>query len=63
MCIFKDFLRWYNNKDVVPTLEAMQKMLAYYHKKGIDMLKLGCTLPNLANICPQVYQRQNLPVH
>ena len=51
MCIFKDFLRWYNNKDVVPTLEAMQKMLAFYHKKGIDMLKLGCTLPSLANIC------------
>ena len=51
MCTFKDFLRWYNNKDVVPTLEAMQKMLAFYHKKGIDMLKLGCTLPYLANIC------------
>ena len=51
MCTFKDFLRWYNNKDVVPTLEAMQKMLAFYHKKEIDMLKLGCTLPNLANIC------------
>ena len=29
----------------------MQKMLAFYHTKGIDMLKLGCTLPNLANIC------------
>ena len=51
MCTFKDFSRWYNNKDVVPTLEAMQKMLAFYHKKGIDMLKLGCTLPKLANIC------------
>ena len=51
MCTDKDFLRWYNNKDVVPTLEAMQKMLAFYHKKGIDMLKLGCTLPNLAKIC------------
>ena len=51
MCTFKDFLRWYNNKDVVPTLEAMQKMLAFYHMKGIDMLKLGCNLPNLANIC------------
>ena len=51
MCTFKDFLRWYNNKDVVPTLEAMQKMLAFYHKKGVDMLKLGCTLRNLANIC------------
>ena len=51
MCTFKRFLRSYNNKDVVPTLEAMQKMHAFYHKKGIDMLKLGCTLPNLANIC------------
>ena len=51
MCTFEDFLRWYNNKDVVPTLEAMQKTLAFYHKKGIDMLKLRCTLPNLANIC------------
>ena len=51
MCTFKDFLRLYNNKDVVPTLEAMQKMLAFYHKKEIDMLKLGCTLRTLANFC------------
>ena len=42
---------WYNNKDVVPTLEAMQKMIEFYHQKKIDMLKLGCTLPNLGNIC------------
>ena len=28
----------------------MQKMIEFYHNKGIDMLKLGCTLPNLANI-------------
>ena len=48
---FKDFLMWYNNKDVVPTLEAMQKMIEFYHQKEIDMLKLGCTLPYLANIC------------
>ena len=45
------FLKWYNNTGVVPTLEAMQKMIQFYHNKGIDMLKLGCTLPNLANIC------------
>ena len=51
MTVFKDFLKWYNNKDVVPTLEAMRKMIQFYHNKGIDMLKLGCTLPNLANIC------------
>ena len=48
---FKDFMRWYNNKDVVPTLEAIQKMIAFYHDKNIDVLKLGCNLPNLANIC------------
>ena len=51
MSSFKDFLRWYNHTDVAPTLEAMQKMIGFYHDKDIDMLKLGCTLPNLANIC------------
>ena len=30
--------------------EAVQKMIEIYHQKEIDMLKLGCTLPNLANI-------------
>ena len=48
---FINFLKWYNNKDVVPTLEEMQKMIEFYRQKEIDMLKLGCTLPNLANIC------------
>ena len=51
MSSFKDFFRWYNNKDVVPTLEAMPKMIAFYHDKDIDMLKLGCLIPNLANTC------------
>ena len=51
MQIFSDFLKWYNNKDIVPTLEAMQKMIEFYHDKRIDMLKLGCTLLNSANIC------------
>ena len=46
-----DFLKWCNNKVVVPTLEAMQKMIEFYHNKGIVMLKLGCTLLILANIC------------
>ena len=51
MSSFKKFLRWYNNKDIVPTLEAMQKKIAFYHDKEVDMLKLCCTLPNLANNC------------
>ena len=29
----------------------MRKLIAFYHDNDIDMLKLGCTLPNLANIC------------
>ena len=51
MQFFSDFFNWYNKKDVVPTLETMQKRIEFYHNKGIDMLKLGCTLPDLANIC------------
>ena len=51
MFTFRDFVKWYNNKDVVPTLEAMQKMMEFYQNHRIDMLKLGCTLPNLAKIC------------
>ena len=51
MSSFKYFLRWYNKEDVVPTLEAMQKMIVIYHDKDIDMLKLGSTLPNPANLC------------
>ena len=26
-------------------------MIDFQHDKEIDMLELGCTLPNLANIC------------
>ena len=51
MTTFQDFVRWYNNEDIVPTLEPKQKMMEFYHKKGIDMLKLVCTLSNLAKIC------------
>ena len=29
----------------------MQKTVEFYHKKGIDMPKLGCTFSKLANIC------------
>ena len=48
MTSFKNFLRWYNTKDDVPTLEAKQKMIACYHDNDINikMLKIGCTLPN-----------------
>ena len=52
-CTFKYSLCWCNNKDFVPTLKAMQKIVDFHHEKQIDMLKLGYTLPNLANVCLQ----------
>ena len=48
---FKEFLIWYKNRDVVPTLEAMQKMIEFHYQKETDKLKSGCNLPNLANFC------------
>ena len=51
MSSFQNFLRLYNKKYVVPTLKAIQETIVFYHNKNIDTLKLGCTLPNLANNC------------
>ena len=34
------FLQWFNNKDVLLTLEAMQKMIAFHHDKDMHMFWL-----------------------
>ena len=47
-----------NNGELPPYdafFSKLRNVLAFYHKKRIDMLKLGCTLPNLANICLHKY--------
>ena len=49
MSIFRVFLCWCCNKNAVPTLEAMQKTIAFCHGRDFDLLKLGCTLPNLVD--------------
>ena len=46
----KTFCGGIMKQKVVPTLEAMQKMIALYHDKNFDMLKLVCTSTNLAYI-------------
>ena len=48
---FAVFLKQYNIESVVPLIEAKQRLIQFYHNKGINMLKLECTLPNLANVC------------
>ena len=33
MKTFKDFLEWYNNLDVIPFVEAIEKMKVFYKNK------------------------------
>ena len=47
MSIFKDFLVWYNNLDVVPFIEAVEKMSQFWQDRKIDMFKDGISVPGL----------------
>ena len=47
MQTFADWLRYYNNLDVAPGLEALEKMRAFYTEKGIDILKDAVSLPGV----------------
>ncbi|XP_070178816.1 uncharacterized protein, partial [Littorina saxatilis] len=47
MKTLRDFLIWYNNKDVVPFLEALEKQSHFYQTLGLDMLKDGIGVPGL----------------
>ena len=42
-----DFLVWYNNRDVVPFLDAINKQFAFYKQQNIDMFKDGVSVPGL----------------
>ena len=41
MWTFNDFLRWYNNKDLVPTLKAMHKRLDFITRKELTCWSSG----------------------
>ena len=43
----KDFLIWYNNLDVAPFTEALDKMADFYKQHGIDSFKDGLSVPGL----------------
>ena len=47
MDTFRDFLVWYNNLDVVPFLEAIDKMSDFWIERNIDMFKDGVSVPGL----------------
>ena len=47
MKTFEDCLEWYNNFDVIPFVEAVEKMKVYYQEKHLDIFKDGVSLPGL----------------
>ena len=57
MCTFRDSLRCYNKKNVVPTLEGMQKMLAFIPRK-----ELTCWSSAVQFRCWQMFVSTHLPV-
>jgi G:T-mismatch repair DNA endonuclease (very short patch repair protein) len=57
MKTMKEFLTWYNNKDVEPMLEAIDKMFQFNQNRHIDMFKDGISVPGLT----LKYMFQDLP--
>ena len=47
MSTFKDYLVWYNNRDVAPFMDALQKQFNFYVQLGLDMFKDGLSVPGL----------------
>ena len=47
LATLRDFLVWYNNRDVVPFLQAIDRQFAFYQQRGIDMFKQGISVPGL----------------
>ena len=48
MQMFADWLRYYNNLDVAPGLEALERMRAFDTEKGIDILKDAVSIPGVS---------------
>jgi len=48
MTSFADWLRHYNNLDVAPFIEALQKMKGYYGERGIDICKDAVSLTGVS---------------
>ena len=47
MKTFADYVRYYNNHDVIGLVEAIEKMVAIENKNGLDVFKESVSLPGL----------------
>ena len=63
MQTFGDWLEYYNNLDVTPFLETLEKMKAFYTKLGIDIFKDAVSLPGVSMryILRGTLRRRNAP--
>ena len=57
MTTFSDYVRYYNNADVIGFVEAVEKMLVNERANNLDMFKESISLPSLT----QRYLFMNLP--
>ena len=48
MKTMREYLIWYNNRDVIPFLQAIDKQFAFYQQHNIDMFKDGISVPGLS---------------
>ena len=44
----REYLIWYNNRDVSPFLDAIAKQAGFYKQQNIDMFKNGISVPGLS---------------
>ena len=44
----REYLIWYNNRDVTPFLDAIAKQAGFYKQHNIDMIKDGISVPGLS---------------
>ena len=48
MTTFHDFLQYYNNLDVGPFVQAVEKMQKFYSNQNIDLFKVAVSVPGIA---------------
>ena len=63
MQTFGVWLEYYNNLDVTPFLETLEKVKAYYTKRGVDIFKDAVSLPGVSMqyILRRTLRKRNAP--
>ena len=61
MSSIEDFLRWYNNTNITPTSEAVQKLLVFYQNKKKRFVNASLYITKSGqHLSTQFFRRKNL---